>query len=60
MGSKAVDGVISILVAIVGVATLAVVVSKNSQAPQVITNAGNAFSAILKAAVGPVVSGTLG
>jgi hypothetical protein len=45
---------ISILTAIIGVAIIAVLVSKGAQTSQVLTSAGQAFSGILGAAVGPV------
>lgn len=51
------DKIIGVLVAIVGVAIVAVIVSKGARTPQVIQSAGNAFAQILHAAVGPV-SGT--
>ena len=46
--------IIGVLVAIVGVAIVAVIVSKNAQTPQVIKSAGGAFAQIIGAAVGPV------
>jgi hypothetical protein len=49
--------IVLVLTAIVGVAILAVLVSGNSQTANVFTSAGNAFSNIIKAAVGPVQSG---
>jgi PRD1 phage membrane DNA delivery len=54
VGDKLITSVVSVLVAIVGVAIIAVLVSKNAQTPQVLTSAGTAFSGILKAAVSPV------
>ena len=48
----------TVLTAIVGVALLAVLVSRNAQTPQVISSAGNAFSNALKAATGPVSGGS--
>lgn len=51
------EGVVSIATAIVGVALLAVLVSKNAQTPQVISAGGNAFSNALRAATGPVSGG---
>ena len=48
------NGVVSIAVAIVGVALLAVLVSRNAQTPQVIQAAGGAFASALNAATGPV------
>lgn len=51
------DGVVSIAVAVVGVALLAVLVSRNANTSGVITASGNAFSNALKAATGPVTGG---
>lgn len=50
----------TVATAIVGVAILAVLVSKNAQTPQVISSAGTAFSNALKAATGPVSGGFSG
>lgn len=52
--------VVVVLTAIVGVAILAVLVSKNAQTANVFKAAGDAFSNILKAAVGPVSGGITG
>ena len=54
MDDKLVNGIIAVLVAVVGLATAAVIFSKNGQTAPVITAGGNAFSSIIKAAVGPV------
>lgn len=58
------NGVVSVAIAIVGVALLAVLVSKNAQTPQVISAAGTAFSGGLAAATGPVtglgIGGSIG
>lgn len=54
------NGVVSIAVAIVGVALLATLVSKNAQTPQVISAAGSAFAGALQAATGPVTGMGLG
>lgn len=54
---KSVDAITSVLVAVVGVAIVAVLVSKNAQTATVVTDAGKAFSQIINAAVGPVTSG---
>ena len=54
------NGVVSIALAIVGVALLAVLVSKNAQTPAVISAAGSAFSGGLAAATGPVTGLGLG
>lgn len=47
----------TVATAIVGVAILAVLVSRNSQTPAVIKAAGDAFSGSLRAATGPVMGG---
>lgn len=47
-------GIVTILTAIIGVAILATLVSKNAQTPQVLTSAGNAMANMLGAATGPV------
>ncbi len=52
--NRLVDGAVSIAIAIVGVALLAVLVSKNAQTPAVFRSAGEAFSNSLRAATGPV------
>lgn len=54
------DGVVSIATAIVGVALLAVLVSKNANTSGVITSSGNAFSQALNAATGPVSGNSFG
>lgn len=48
----------TVATAIVGVAILAVLVSRNSQTPAVIKSAGDAFSNSLRAATGPVTGGS--
>lgn len=53
----AMEKVVTIGVAIVGVATLAVLVSKNARTPEVIKSAGQAFSGALAVAVSPVTGG---
>lgn len=57
---NAVAGLVTIATAIVGVAILAVLVSKNSQTPAVFTAGGNAFAAALSAATGPVTGSNYG
>jgi hypothetical protein len=47
----------TVLTAIVGVAILAVLVSRRSQTPAVIKEFGNAFSGALNAATSPVTGG---
>lgn len=54
------SGVVTVAVAIIGVATLAVIVSRNAQTPQVIQAAGTSFAQALGAAVSPVTGGTVG
>lgn len=55
--NNAVGQIVTVLTAIVGVAILAVLVSKNAQTPAVIKEFGNAFSNSLRAATGPVTGG---
>jgi hypothetical protein len=47
----------TVFTAIIGVAILAVLVSKNSQTPQVFRSVGAAGSDLLRAATGPVMGG---
>lgn len=54
---KFTDGIIAVAIAVVGLATVAVVFSKNAKTTDVVTSGGNAFAAIIKAAVGPVSGG---
>lgn len=51
------EAVVSVLVAIVGVATLAVLVSKNANTANVLTAGGKAFAGALSAATAPVTAG---
>lgn len=53
------SGIVTIAVAIIGVATLAVIVSRQAQTPQVIGAAGSAFAQALGAAVSPVTGGSV-
>lgn len=55
--NNAIEPVVTILTAVVGVAILAVLVSRNSNTSGVLTAAGNAFGGALKVAVSPVTSG---
>lgn len=52
-----VNGVVSVALAIVGVALLAVLVSRNAQTANVIGASGGAFSGGLLAAEAPVLGG---
>jgi hypothetical protein len=51
---KITEAGVTILMAVVGVAILAVIVSRNSQTPQVLSSFGQMFSGILGTAVSPV------
>lgn len=55
--NDAMEKITTIAVAIVGVATLAVLVSKNANTAAVIKSAGQAFSGALGVAVSPVTGG---
>lgn len=48
------DSIITVMVGIIGLATIAVIVSKNANTSSVISSAGKAFSDAIKAAVSPV------
>ena len=48
------DSIITVLTAIIGVAIIAVLVSKQANTSSVISSAGSAFSQVLGAAVNPV------
>jgi len=45
---------------IIGLATIAVLVSRNAQTSQVVTAGGNAFANLINAAVAPVTGGGFG
>lgn len=53
-------GLIAVISAIIGVAIIAVLVSKNSNTDKVLTAGGNAFSGIIGAAVNPVSGSQFG
>lgn len=55
--NDAMEKITTIAVAIVGVATLAVLVSKRADTSNVIKSAGQAFSSALSVAVSPVTGG---
>lgn len=55
--NNALSSVVTIAVAIVGLATLAVLVSKNANTSGVIGAAGSAFSQSISAAVSPLTGG---
>jgi hypothetical protein len=48
------EPIVTIAAGVVGVAILAILVSKNAQTPQVLGAAGSAFSNVLSAATAPV------
>lgn len=54
MGDKLITGIIGVLTAVIGVAIIAVLVSKNANTGSVLTSAGTSFSSIITAAVAPV------
>lgn len=54
------QGVVTIAVAIIGVAVIAVIVSKNANTSQVISASGSAFAQALSAATAPVTGGGFG
>lgn len=54
------DTISMILVAVIGLAIIAVLVSKNAQTSTVISGATTGFSSILQAAVAPVTGSTNG
>lgn len=58
MGSNAIGQIATVFTAIVGVAILAVLVSKNSQTPKVIDSAFKGFAGAVSAATGPVMGGS--
>jgi hypothetical protein len=50
-------GMVAIVAGIIGLAIVAVVVSKNAQTSSVLTSGGTALSSIITAAVSPVATG---
>lgn len=53
----AVTGIVTVATAIVGLAIVATLVSKNANTSGVINSGGNAFSSALQAATAPVTGG---
>ena len=51
-------GILAIVSAVVGLAIVAVIVSKNAQTPTVISSAGSALANVIGAAVSPVTGGS--
>lgn len=56
MGEQAISGLITVATAIIGVAIIATLVSRNANTAGVIASAGNALSQGLTAATAPVTS----
>lgn len=54
MGKDLLSGIVSIVVAILGIALVAVIVGRAAQTSKVISASGNAFTEILGAALKPV------
>jgi predicted acyltransferase len=57
MGANLTAGVVSVLLAIIGVAVVATIVSNNAQTSNVIKAGGGAFSGSLLCALSPVIGG---
>jgi hypothetical protein len=57
MGENAITAIVTVLTAIIGVAIVAVLVSKQADTGNVLIAGGKAFSDILKTAVSPVTGG---
>lgn len=57
MGDSLITSVVTVLTAIVGVAIIATLVSKNANTAGVVTAGGQAFSGALSTALSPVVGG---
>lgn len=55
MGDQLISSVVTVATAIVGLAIIATLVSKNANTSQIVTSSGNAFSGALQAAEGPVL-----
>ena len=56
MGENAINGLIAVATAIVGLAIVAVLVSQNAQTGSILTSGGTALSTSIKAAISPVTS----
>jgi hypothetical protein len=52
--------IVAVLAALVGLAIVAVIVSKNAQTPQVIQAGGSALASVIGAAVAPVSNNNFG
>ena len=54
MGDQMISSVVTVATAIIGLAIIATLVSKNANTANVVTSAGNSFSQALSVAEGPV------
>jgi len=54
------ESVVTVLVAIIGLATLAVIVSRNARTSEIIKTSGRSFSDALSVAISPVTGGGSG
>ena len=59
MGEQLVSSVVTVSVAIVGLAIIATLVSKNANTANIVSAGGSSFSQALTAAVSPVTGGGL-
>lgn len=57
MSEQLITSMVTVATAIIGVAILAVLVSKNAQTTQVINAGAQGFSSVLKTALSPVTGG---
>ncbi len=57
MKDSAIASGVAILLAIVGVATVGVVLSRNSDTGNVLTAGGNSFAGALRCALSPIIGG---
>jgi len=60
MSEQLITSIVTVLTAIIGVAIIAVLVSKNANTTGVISSGGSAFSSILGTALSPVTGGGFG
>jgi hypothetical protein len=60
MGEQLITSIVTVLTAIVGVAIIAVLVSKNANTSQVLQAGGSAFSGALGTALSPVTGSSSG
>jgi len=56
MGKETIEGLVTVAVAIVGVAMIAVLVSKNANTANVLSAGGQALATGISAATGPITS----